>query len=49
MDEIDEKVPETYATTVMAIATVTLDILNSLIFLLTINQVISSNLQPQWK
>ena len=45
MDEIDENIVETQVIIAMAIATATLDILNSSVFLLTINQVIINNLQ----
>ena len=47
MDEIDEKVLETNATTATTTAAVTPNILNSSVFLSTIDQVISSNLQLQ--
>ena len=49
MDEIDEKVLETNATTATATAAATPDILNLLVFLSMIDQVILSNLQPQWR
>ena len=45
MDEIDEKVLETNATTTTATAAATPDVLNSSIFLSTIDQIILSNLQ----
>ena len=48
-DNIDEKVLKTNATTATAIVAATPDILNLSIFLLIINQVILSNLQPQWR
>ena len=46
MDEIDEKVLETNATTVTATAAAILDVLNLSVFFSTIDQVILSNLQP---
>ena len=44
MDEIDEKIVEIQVTTVMAIVIATPDLLNSLVFLLIIDQVILNNL-----
>ena len=49
IDEIDEKVLEINATTATATAAATPDVLNLSVFLSTMNQVILSNLQLQWR